>query len=114
MTAHDRTKRFPHSVLIVEPYADLREGIVSTLQRRDYDCDAVATPQDAALMLRERDYAYVVVDLDSSEPTTDLVSSLSTEANVILLTADVAIDNEFRVLRKPFSRDELLAHFVRR
>lgn len=115
MIAHDSTKRPPRlSVLIVEPHEDLRAGIVSALQRRDYTCDAVATPEDAALMLRDRDYAYVVVDLDMPEPTSDLVSSLSTDANVILLTADVASDNEFHVLRKPFSRDELLAHFVRR
>ena len=115
MIARDPSKRFSsHSVLVVEPYEDLRDGIVSTLRRRDFVCDAVATPHDAALMLRDHDYAYVVVDLDIAEPTSDLVSSLSREANVILLTADVASDNEFHVLRKPFSRDELLAHFVRR
>ncbi len=115
MTTHDRRKNaFGRSVLIVEPHADLRDGIVGALQRRDYDCDAVATPEAAALMLREHDYAYVVVDLDVPEPTCEFVSSLSAGANVILLTADVASDNEYRVLRKPFSRDELLAHFVRR
>jgi DNA-binding response OmpR family regulator len=112
--AHDPSKRLStRSVLIVEPHEDLCEGIVSTLQRRDYICDAVATPEAAALMLRDHDYAYVVVDLDVPEPTFELVSSLSTDANVILLTANVASDNEFHVLRKPFSRDELLAHFVR-
>jgi DNA-binding response OmpR family regulator len=114
VTAHDGQQRPPRrSVLIVEPYADLRDGIAGALTRRDYVCDAVATPEAAALMLREHDYAYVVVDLDAPQPTSDFVSSLSNESNVILLTADVASDNEFRVLRKPFSRDELLAQFVR-
>ncbi|HEU4889712.1 MAG TPA: hypothetical protein VFV49_17635 [Thermoanaerobaculia bacterium] len=115
MIAHDPAKPSTgRSVLIVEPYADLRDGIVGALQRRNYVCDAVATPEAAALMLRDHDYAYVVVDLDIPEPASDFVCSLSTEANVILLTADVASDNVFHVLRKPFSRDELLAHFVRR
>lgn len=100
-------------MLIVEPHEDLRDGIVGALERRNYICDAVDTPQAAALMLREHDYAYVVVDLASS-PATDLVSSVSTRSNVILLTEDVSTDADYAVLRKPFSRDELLAHFVRR
>lgn len=100
-------------MLIVEPHEDLRDGIVCALERRNYICDAVDTPQAAALMLREHDYAYVVVDLASS-PATDLVSSVPTRSNVILLTEDVSIDADYAVLRKPFSRDELLAHFVRR
>lgn len=113
MIAHDRQKRSSggRSVLIVEPHADLRNGIVGALQRRNYVCDAVATPEAAALMLRDHDYAYVVVDLASS-PASDLVSSVPTESNVILLTEDVVLDSDYDVLRKPFSRDELLAHFV--
>lgn len=114
MIAHDPAKRSnSRSVLIVEPYADLREGIVGALQRRNYVCDAVATPEAAALMLREHDYAYVVVDLAAS-PANDLVSSVPNESNVILLTEDVATDGDYAVLRKPFSREELLAQFVRR
>ena len=103
------------SVLVVEPYADLRAGIVSTLQRGNYVCDAVATPDDAALMLRDHDYAYVVVDVDVPDATSELVSSLSEESNVILITDEEedAVQGE-HVLRKPFGRDELLAHFVRR
>ena len=112
MIAHDR-QRHPsrRSVLVVEPHADLRDGIVGALQRRNYLCDAVATPEAAALMLRDHDYAYVVVDLAAS-PASDLVSSVPAQSNVILLTEDVAIDSDYDVLRKPFSRDELLAHFV--
>ena len=102
------------SVLVVEPYADLRAGIVSTLQRGNYVCDAVATPGDAALMLRDHDYAYVVVDVDVPEATGELVSSLCEESNVILITdQDEKAQGEHHMLRKPFSRDELLAHFVR-
>jgi DNA-binding response OmpR family regulator len=101
------------SVLVVEPYADLRAGIVSALQKRDYICDAVATPDAAALMLRDHDYAYVLVDVDQPQPTTELVSSLSADSNVILITDDDATVSEHHLLRKPFSRDELLAQFVR-
>jgi DNA-binding response OmpR family regulator len=111
---HDPAKLFPPSVLVVEPYADLRAGIVSTLQRRNYICDAVATPEAAALMLREHDYAYIVVDVDAPQPTEELVSSLSSESNVILITdEDVEDDGEHHMLRKPFGRDELLAQFVK-
>ena len=116
MKAYDRgTRPMVPSVLVVEPYADLRAGIVSTLQSGNYVCDAVATPDDAALMLRDHDYAYVVVDVDVPEPTSELVSSLSEESNVILITDEHqgVLEGE-HVLRKPFDRDELLAHFVRR
>lgn len=116
MKAHDRGPRpTVPSVLVVEPYADLRDGIVSTLRRSNYVCDAVATPGDAALMLRDHDYAYVVIDIDVPEATGEFVSSISEESNVLLIT-----DGESRAtaghdtLRKPFSRDELLAHLVQR
>lgn len=113
MITHDRDKPFPApSVLVVEPYPDLRDGIVTTLRRRDYVCDAVDTPAAAALMLRKNDYAYVVVDADVPELTTEMVSLLSPHSNVILITEDEACESE-HVLRKPFGRDELLAQFVR-
>ena len=114
MITHDRDKPFPApSVLVVEPYADLRDGIVTALRRRDYVCDAVDTPAAAALMLRKNDYAYVVVDEDVPGLTTEMVSLLSPRSNVILITEDDACASE-HVLRKPFGRDELLAQFVRR
>lgn len=115
MAVYDRAKRpMVPSVLVVEPYADLRAGIVSTLQRGNYLCDAVATPGDAALMLRDHDYAYVVVDVDVPDATSELVSSLCAASNVILITDEDrnAVEGE-HVLRKPFGRDELLAHFAR-
>lgn len=115
MTAPDRARpSVVPTVLVVEPYADLRDGIVSTLQRRNYVCDAVATPDAAALMLREHDYAYVVVDVDGPDPVNDLVSKLSEDSNVILITDDVCGDEQgsgHSMLRKPFSREELLAQF---
>jgi DNA-binding response OmpR family regulator len=102
------------TVLVVESYPDLRAGIVDVLQRNHIDCDAVATPNAATLKLREHDYAYVLVDVDSPEATEEFVSSLDTGANVILISdADPrdARTNQFAMLRKPFSRDELMAQF---
>ena len=113
MITHDRDK--PPSVptvLVIEPYEDLRDGIVTTLQRRDYLCHTVDTRAAAALMLRKNDYAYVVVDADVPELTSELVSLLSPQSSVILITEDEASESE-HVLRKPFGRDELLAQFVR-
>ena len=99
------------TVLVVESYPDLRAGIVDVLQRSHFDCDAVATTGAATLKLREHDYAYVVVDVDPS--TEAFVRSLDPGAHVILLSDDAreARTNDFAVLQKPFSRDELLAQF---
>ncbi len=100
-------------VLVVESYADLRAGIVAALQRDSYECDAVATPAAAMLKLREHDYAYVVVDIDSPESSDAFVASLGPNANVILISEDEDASDKnqthFTTLRKPFSRDELRA-----
>lgn len=100
------------TILVVESYADLRAGIVAALQHYDYVCDAVATPDAARLKLRDHDYSYVVVDVDSSDAADELVSSFEPGAHVILISdADPRDErsNAFALLRKPFSRDELLA-----
>ena len=105
------------SVLVVEPYADLRAGIASALRRRHYACDAVATPDDAALMLRDHDYACVVVDVDVPGSTTEFVSSLSEESSIILITDGDSCDMRDSVhpmLRKPFGGEELIAIVERR
>ena len=99
-------------VLVVESYPDLRAGIVAALRRYQYECDAVATPEAAVLKLREHDYAYFVIDLDSPDSTDELVASFEADANVILISEDDSSDaaaNRFPTLRKPFSRDELMA-----
>ncbi|HEX8616593.1 MAG TPA: hypothetical protein VF911_03305 [Thermoanaerobaculia bacterium] len=101
------------TVLVVESYPDLRAGIVAALQRFDFQCDAVATPGAATLKLRENDYAYVVVDVDSPE-CSELVSSFGADAHVILISDDdprEARTNAFPMLRKPFSREDLMAQF---
>lgn len=104
------------TVLVVESYPDLRAGIVDVLHRLHLNCDAVATPNAATLKLREHDYAYVVVDVDSPDATDDFVSSLAPGANVILISDADPRDEQatgYATLRKPFSRDELMAQFGR-
>jgi len=99
-------------VLVVESYPDLRAGIVSALKRYEFECDAVATSAAAVLKLREHEYAYYVIDLDSPDATDELLASFEPGANVILISEDDASGNAangFATLRKPFSRDELLA-----
>jgi len=99
-------------VLVVESYPDLRTGIVAALRRYQYECDAVATPEAAVLKLREHAYAYFVIDLDSPDSTDELVASFEPDANVILISDDDPgnePDQRFPTLRKPFSRDELMA-----
>ena len=106
---------FPN-VLVVEPYADLRDGIVTALQRIAYSCDAVASARDAVLKLHDHDYEYVVLDIDDNgAPMAALVSSLAAHGNLILITDRDPRDvraGDAAVLRKPFAREELVAHFA--
>lgn len=97
-------------VLVVESYPDLRAGIVAALRRYSYECDAVATPAAAMLKLREHNYAYVVIDVDTSGYSDDFVAGLDPNANVILISDDAADEAQVHrtTLRKPFSRDELM------
>ncbi|HYO78060.1 MAG TPA: hypothetical protein VE010_16495 [Thermoanaerobaculia bacterium] len=100
-------------ILVIESYADLRAGIVAALEHYAYSCDAVASAEAAVLKLREHDYAYVVLDVDAASPqaTREFVSALG-EANVILISDSDPREphsEHVAMLRKPFSRDELMA-----
>jgi DNA-binding response OmpR family regulator len=105
----------PH-VLVVEPYDDLRDGIVAALQQIAYSCDAVESAGDAVLKLHDRDYEYVVLDVAGTGALmADLVSSLATHRHLILITDGDPRDvrtGHAAVLRKPFAREELVAHFA--
>jgi DNA-binding response OmpR family regulator len=94
-------------VLLLEPHADLRAEIAATLRRERYACDAVGSADDAAIQLRERAYAYVVIDLDATG-SASVMATVDPESHVILLSGD---DDERSALRKPFGRAELLARF---
>lgn len=94
------------SVLVIEPFADLRLEIAATLLREHYSCSAVATAEEGAAALRARPYSYLVVDSDS---VGDCVAAVDPSLQVIVLTEDDSPDARgYATLRKPFSRDELM------
>lgn len=98
----------PQRVLVFEPYADLRAEIAATLRRESFPCDAVDTPERARLALNRSNYRYVVVDLANAG---ELLPELTPDSHLILLT-ESAIDDagtSHATLRKPFTRDELIA-----
>src|SRR5687767_11064025 len=104
------------SVLIVESHADLRSAIAFALQRADYDCDAVGTGGEALLKLREHDYAYIVVDVDSVAPLTSLRATLRSKpellAKVVFITDAEEQEQDAELtgsLHKPFDTSQLLA-----
>jgi len=94
------------SVLLVESDADLRSAITFTLSRAEYRCDAVASSGDALLKLRNHQYTYILVDVDSVEPL-ELDDALGAQTSkVVFITEDDNPDT----LQKPFDKEELLAH----
>lgn len=95
-------------VLVLEPYADLRMEIASTLRREHYACDTVGTAADAVVELDQRTYAWVVIDLDTTD-CASVMAGLDPASQVILVSGD---DDERSALRKPFGRAELLARFT--
>lgn len=94
------------SVLVIEPFADLRLEIAATLLRERYSCSAVATAEEGAAALEAQPYSYLVVDSDS---VGDYVAAVDPSSHVIVLTDDEGPDARgYATLRKPFSRDELM------
>ena len=104
------------AILLVESHTDLRSAIATAIRRADYDCDAVATAPDALLKLREHDYAYIVVDVESAAPLTALRKKLRSDpallAKVVFIATrgEDADDTELAgALHKPFDANELIA-----
>ena len=98
------------TVLVIEPFADLRLEIAATLRRQHYTCDAVATAAEGSAVMDSRAYDHVVIDLDS---TGDFAASVDPSMHVILLTDEDSRDvGGYATLRKPFSRDELMLRLM--
>lgn len=102
----------PNSVLVVESHTDLRTVIVEALTRADYRCDAVGSGTDALMKLRERDYAFIVIDTDSPTSMTALCEAVNARPawreRLILISDDEAAPDQ-RPLHKPFDRRDLLS-----
>lgn len=99
------------TVLVIEPFADLRLEIAATLRRQHYTCDAVATAAEGSAVMGTRTYDHVVIDLDS---TGNFAETVDPSTHVILLTDQDPSEVGGRpTLRKPFSRDELTSSLSR-
>ncbi len=100
------------AVLVVEPHADLRSAIVATLSGAAWECVAVSSPDDAMLMLREQDYAYILLDTDSPQPLVEFRRLVSADPELmrrVVAMADEEDETPWQnVLRKPFDRRALL------
>jgi len=99
-------------VLVVEPYADFRREIVAMLTQERYRCDAVSSAHDAMLKIREHDYAYILLDVDSND-VSDFLDSHPAGEVILISENDREPGASYPVLRKPFARDELLARLPR-
>lgn len=109
----------PSKILVVEAHADLRSVIAEALTRADYRCDAVASASDALLKLRESNYSFILVDVDSPTSMSPLYDVISAEPT-LLERVVVISDDESNApmsrqphLQKPFDARALLA-LVRR
>lgn len=99
------------TVLVIEPFADLRLEIAATLRREHYTCDAVGTAAEGTAVMGSRSYDHVVIDLES---TGDFAATVDPSMHVILLTdQDSSEVGGYATLRKPFSRDELTSSLSR-
>ena len=103
------------SILLIEPYAELRSAIASALDRAQYRCEAVGSAADAMLKLRAEEYAYILVDIDSPDPMSNLCTALKTDplllSKVVVITdgeTPNTMASQPQIL-KPFDTDDLLA-----
>src|ERR1043166_10160286 len=103
------------TVLLVGSHPDLRLAISSALERATFDCESVSSCGDALLKLRESEYAYILVDVDSpSSSITALCDVLEAQpalfAKLVVIAEDtvpVAL-SQAPLLLKPFDKQQLL------
>jgi DNA-binding NtrC family response regulator len=104
------------SVLIVEPYSDLRSAIESALTRGEYDCVCARDEEDAIRRLQSGSFSAILL-APTLPITEDAVMHFLHEhqpsevRKVILMTDDEPDsqpqDTDCRVLLKPFDGNEL-------
>ena len=107
------------SILVVENHPDLRAEIVATLNREEYECEGVSNGAAAMLKLREHEYSYILLDVDGLTAGSELLDSIATRPNVILIT-DTESEESMPptagvcpTLAKPFDTKQLLARIKR-
>jgi DNA-binding NtrC family response regulator len=115
----------PHSVLVVDDDAPMREMLVSLLDEQGIKCTAAAGADEALELLRESEFDVVVSDIrmpgkDGVQFTGEL-RELRPNTPVILMTAFGSIDSAVEAMRagaldyvtKPFKREAILASLER-
>jgi two-component system response regulator PilR (NtrC family) len=105
--------------LIVDDEADIRELLVMTLERMDIDTFSAGNLEEAKLLLKQRQYALCLTDMQMPDGTgLDLVNYISefyTGLPVAVITAHASADNAvsalkagaFDYLSKPISLKQL-------
>lgn len=106
-------------VLVIEDYADLRLAIGDALARGHYECDCVASAEDAILKLRTNHYAVIL--LSPHLPIADdrvihfIRENQPGEAGKIILMTDPEVtEPPYGMLTKPFNKEQLLRSLPRR
>ena len=99
----------PPTVLVIEPYADLRSEIAAALRREHYVCEAVGNTAEAMLKLRGGQFSYVVLDEDVGD-LGKLVAAIDPASELLMLSESEGPGwPGHSSLRKPFGRAELVA-----
>jgi DNA-binding response OmpR family regulator len=103
------------TVLVIEDYEDLRLAIADALQRNHYECDAVRSPEDAIVKLRDHEYAAILISPRLPIADDPVVHYLAEhrpgDVGKIIVMSDPATPtgNCRGLLEKPFTNDQLIA-----
>jgi CheY-like chemotaxis protein len=107
----------PHSILLVEDYPDLRAAIAQMLARNDYVCECVDS-DGAVEKLRANHYEAILIgprlSISADPVLRYLTENQPAELEHVVVMTNPAADEELadarcHVLKKPFSREQLLA-----
>lgn len=103
-------------VLVLEADLDLRSVIADALTRAHVTCDTAATTAGAMLKIRESDYSYIVVDVDSEDDLRPLVDACASDPALLAKVVVISDGGEMPGLMlrqpqlvKPFDAKQLLA-----
>lgn len=103
------------TVLVIEDYEDLRLAIADALHRSHYGCDAVKSPEDAIVMLRDHEYAAILISPKlpiSDDPVVHyLAKHRPGDMGKVIVMSDPATPtgNCRGLLEKPFTSEQLIA-----
>jgi DNA-binding response OmpR family regulator len=103
------------TVLVIEDYEDLRLAIAQALERNHYGCDAVKSPEDAIVKLRDHQYEAILISPRLPIADDPVVHYLAEHrpgdvAKIIVMSDPATPTGQCRgLLEKPFTNQQLLA-----